>query len=133
MSDNKEYFKVKRGTEKNFGIIFSLFFLLVSLYLFLFDKNSWIITFLIAITFILISIFKPRIFFVPNILWFKFGMLLGRFVAPLVMGVIFFLIMMPVGFLLKIFSKENFNTKNNKVESYWIKRHKKVNTMKDQF
>ena len=133
MSDNKEYFKVKRGTEKNFGIIFSLFFLLVSLYLFLFDKNSWIITFLIAITFILISIFKPRIFFVPNILWFKFGMLLGRFVAPLVMGVIFFLIMMPVGFLLKIFSKKNFNTKNNKVESYWIKRHKKVNTMKDQF
>jgi hypothetical protein len=133
VSDNKEYFKVKRGTEKNFGIIFSLFFLLVSLYLFLFDKNSWIITFLIAITFILISIFKPRIFFVPNILWFKFGMLLGRFVAPLVMGVIFFLIMMPVGFLLKIFSKENFNTKNNKVESYWIKRHKKVNTMKDQF
>lgn len=133
MSDNNEYFKVKRGTEKNFGITFSLFFLLVSLYLFLIDKNFWIISFLISVSFALVSIFKPKIFFVLNILWFKFGMFLGKFIAPLIMGLIFFLIMLPLGFFLKIFSKENFKNKNDKINSYWVKRYKEINTMKDQF
>lgn len=133
MSDNNEYFKVKRGTEKNFGITFSLIFLLFSLYLLLIDKNFWIISFLISISFALVSIFKPRFFFVPNILWFKFGMFLGKFIAPLVMCLIFFLIMLPLGFFLKIFSKDNFKTKNDIINSYWVKRHKEINTMKDQF
>ena len=133
MSDNNEYFKVKRGTEKNFGITFSLFFLLVSLYLFLIDKNFWIISFLISVSFALVSIFKPKIFFVLNILWFKFGMFLGKFIAPLIMGLIFFLIMLPLGFFLKIFSKENFKNKNDKINSYWVKRYKEINTMKAQF
>ena len=59
-------------------------------------------------------------------------MLLGRLIAPLVMLLIFFLVMFPLGLLLKVFNKDNYQ-KNKKVNSFWIKRDKEINTMKDQF
>lgn len=132
MSDNQEYFKINRGTEKNFGITFSVFFFIISSYLFYIDNHLWIIFLLLFIILLLITILKPKLFFVLNILWFKLGMLLGRFIAPLVMLFIFFLIMFPLGLFLKFFNKDFFN-KNKKSNSYWIKRDKEINTMKDQF
>ena len=69
-----------------------------------------------------------------NKLWFKFGKLLGFIVAPIVMGVIFFLIITPTGFIMKMLGKDLLNKKyNNKIKSYWINREKSKSTMKQQF
>ena len=69
-----------------------------------------------------------------NKLWFKFGKLLGFIVAPIVMGVIFFLVITPTGFFMKMLGKDLLNKKyNNKIKSYWINREKSKSTMKQQF
>ena len=132
MSDNQENFKLNRGTEKNFGTTFSIIFFLISSYLYYITNHFWSVFFSLSIILLLITIFKPKLFFLPNILWFKLGMLLGSLIAPLVMLLIFFLVMFPLGLLLKVFNKDNYQ-KNKKVNSFWIKRDKEINTMKDQF
>lgn len=132
MSDNQEYFKINRGSEKNFGTTFSIIFFLISSYLFYITNHFWSVFFSLSIILTLITIFKPKLFFLPNILWFKLGMLLGRLIAPLIMLFIFFLVMFPLGLLLKVFNKDNYK-KNKEVNSFWIKRDKEINTMKDQF
>ena len=68
-----------------------------------------------------------------NILWFKFGKLLGSIVAPIVMGIVFFVVVTPIGFIMKIIGKDLLNNKYNNNKSYWINRDKTKSTMKQQF
>ena len=69
-----------------------------------------------------------------NILWFKFGKLLGSIAAPIVMGFVFFIVITPTGFIMKMFGKDLLNKKyNNKSKSYWMSREKSRGTMKQQF
>ena len=69
-----------------------------------------------------------------NKLWSKFGILLGMIVSPVVMGIVFFLVVTPVGIVLRIMGKDLLNKKINKnIQSYWIKREKNITTMKEQF
>ena len=69
-----------------------------------------------------------------NLLWFKFGKLLGSIVTPIVMGIVFFIVITPTGFIMRIFGKDLLNKKyNNKSKSYWINREKSKGTMKQQF
>ena len=69
-----------------------------------------------------------------NKLWFKFGMILGAIIAPIVMGVVFFLVITPIGIIMRIMGKDLLKKRyDKKKETYWIKRDKPVNTMKKQF
>ena len=69
-----------------------------------------------------------------NKLWFKFGMILGAIIAPIVMGIIFFLVVTPTGFIMNIVGKDLLQKKYDKKKgTYWIKRDKPVGTMKKQF
>ena len=68
-----------------------------------------------------------------NKIWFKFGILLGKFVSPIVLGIIFFFVVTPIGILMKILGKDLLNLKNNNENSYWIKRSEIKSNMKDQF
>ena len=68
-----------------------------------------------------------------NKLWFKFGILLGKIVSPLVMGIIFFLVVTPIGILMKILKKDLLNLKFNNKETYWIEKNEPKSKMKNQF
>ena len=69
-----------------------------------------------------------------NRLWFKFGIILGSIVAPIVMGAVFFLVITPIGLIMSIIGKDLLNKKyEKKKETYWIKRNRSVGTMKRQF
>jgi hypothetical protein len=69
-----------------------------------------------------------------NQLWTRFGLLLGNIVAPIVMGLVFFLVVTPVGIVMRIMGKDLIGKKINKNnKSYWIKREKPIGTMKKQF
>jgi len=68
-----------------------------------------------------------------NKLWFKFGILLGKIVSPLVMGIIFFLVVTPIAFMMRLLKKDLLNLKFNNESSYWIKKTGPKSKMKNQF
>ena len=129
---NKE--KIKIGTEKNFGLVFSIVFLIIAFYpLFQASKiNIWAL--FISIFFLLFTFVYPSIFKIPNFLWFKFGLLLGKIITPIVLMIIYFFVITPTGIILRLFGKNILNMKIDKNQkSYWINRSSDLNSFKNQF
>jgi hypothetical protein len=133
--DNSENFsKIERSSEKSFGIVFAFVFLIISLYPLINARSLNFLALIISIIFFLLAFFRPKMLVFLNILWFKFGMLLGRFIAPIVMFVIYSVAVVPTGLLMRLFNKDLLNKKiDKKVKTYWIKREKPVGSMKNQF
>ena len=90
MFENISHFKIKAGTERNFGLVFAAVFLIISLYPLWFGKNIHLWACIIAFIFFFFAIFLPKALIVPNKLWFKLGSFLGAIVSPIIMGMIFF-------------------------------------------
>ena len=85
------------------------------------------------ILFLILGLLNSKILTPLNKVWFKFGILLGKIVSPIVMGIIFFLVVTPIGLLMRIFKKDLLNLKFNKNNSYWIKKTEPKSKMKNQF
>ena len=124
----------KLPTNKNFCLTFSFVFLIVSVILVLKANNVSIIFFTLSIIFLLLGFANSKILLPLNKIWFKLGLLLGLIVAPMVMFLIFFLLITPIGFIMKnILSINLLNLKkNNNSKSYWVLK-KNSSSMKDQF
>ena len=124
---------IKISSNRSFGIVFFVVFLLVALYP-LFHGNEisvWFLT--VSFIFLILGLINSKILTPLNKLWFKFGLLLGRIVSPLIMGIIFFLIVTPIGLIMRILGKDLLNLKFNKKKSYWIKKDGIKSKMKNQF
>ena len=131
---NKSYFKIKGGTERSFGLVFAAVFTIIGFYPLWYNENIRLWACIIAFIFLFFGIFFPKILIVPNKLWFKLGLLLGAIVAPIVMGIIFFLTVTPIGIIMRLFGKDIINQKIKKTaKSYWIKRKKTASSMENQF
>tara|TARA_B100001245_G_scaffold230535_1_gene210286 strand:+ start:468 stop:872 length:405 start_codon:yes stop_codon:yes gene_type:complete len=134
MSENISYFKVKKSSERNFAFVFAVFFILLGFYFLYYGNNFKLWTFIIAIILFIIGIFVPRLLFLPNKLWFKFGTLIGNIIAPIVMGFLFFFIITPTNMILRLLRKDPLRKKINKsTNTYWIKRKTPEGSMKNQF
>ena len=131
MSEKKS--KIKIGSNKSFGIVFFIFFLIVSLYPIINNNELRLWALLLAFAFLILGIKNSDILTPLNRIWFRLGIVLGKFVSPLVMGLIFFLVVTPTGLLLKVFNKDILNLKKKKNKSYWIYRGNEKNSMKNQF
>ena len=126
--------KIKINSNRSFGIVFFFVFLIISLWPLLNGNPLRVWSIFVAIIFLILGLINSNFLTPLNKLWFKFGKLLGFIVAPIVMGVIFFLIITPTGFIMKMLGKDLLNKKyNNKIKSYWINREKSKSTMKKQF
>ena len=126
--------KIKINSNRSFGIVFFFVFLIISLWPLLNGNPLRVWSIFVAIIFLILGLINSNFLTPLNKLWFKFGKLLGFIVAPIVMGVIFFLIITPTGFIMKMLGKDLLNKKyNNKIKSYWINREKSKSTMKQQF
>ena len=112
----------KIPSEKNFGIVFTIFFLIISFLPLFFNKNINSIFLAISFFFLITTLTIPRYLKPLNLLWFKFGLFLGKYISPVIMGVIFFFLITPISFYLKILGKDILNLKTNKNETYWITR-----------
>jgi len=124
----------ERGTERNFGIVFATVFAIVGGYLYWKSGTVTWWPFVVAAAFAITAIAFPRVLHWPNILWFKFGLLLGRVIGPLVMAVVYLLVMVPLGLLVRLFGKDLLRLKlDAETESYWIKRELPPQPMKNQF
>ena len=124
---------IKISSNRNFGVVFAIFFLIVSIFPLFKNENIRIWAVVIAIIFLILGLLNSSVLSPLNKIWFKFGILLGKIVSPIVLGVIFFFVVTPIGILMKILGKDLLNLKNNNEKSYWIKRSEIKSKMKDQF
>ena len=126
--------KIKIGSNRNFGLVFFFVFLVISLWPLMHDGSIRIWSIIIALIFLILGLTNSNLLTPLNKLWFKFGIALGAVIAPIVMSIIFFLAITPIGLLMKILGKDLLNKKiNKKKNTYWIKRDVPVGTMKRQF
>ena len=124
---------IKIGSNRSFGIVFFVVFLLIAIYPIFKDGNIRIWSFVIAILFLFLGLINSRILTPLNKIWFKIGILLGNVISPIVMSIIFFLVVTPTSFIMKILGKDPLNLKKNTKNSYWIKKQNQNSRMKKQF
>ena len=129
----KKYSKITIGSNRSFGIFFFIIFFLISLYPTLNNENINLYFLSISIVFLILGLLNSKLLNPPNKLWFKFGILLGNLISPIIMGLVYFFVITPIAILLKIFNKDVLNLKQNKKNTYWIHKIKSESTMKDQF
>tara|TARA_B100001248_G_scaffold196771_1_gene151360 strand:+ start:236 stop:625 length:390 start_codon:yes stop_codon:yes gene_type:complete len=125
--------EIKIGSNKSFGIVFFIVFLLVALYPLINNGDLRIWSFIIAIIFLILGLINSKVLTPLNKLWFKFGLLLGRVISPLIMGIIFFLVVTPTALIMRIIGKDLLSLKFNNKKSYWIEKTGPKSKMKDQF
>ena len=125
--------KIKVSSNKSFGIVFSIFFLLISVYPLLNNDPIYYWSLFVSFIFLVLGLMNSKILSPLNLLWFKFGILLGRIISPVVMGIIFFLVVTPISIILKIFGKDVLNLKFNNNKTYWIVKDGPKSNMKKQF
>ena len=123
-----------KENNKGFGILFFIVFLLVGLWPLLKGDNPRMYFFPIAVLFLILGLINSKILTPLNRFWIKFGELLGTIIAPIVMGLVYFIVLTPLSFLIRITGKDLLNVKfSNKVKTYWIKRLKDLGSMDKQF
>ena len=125
--------EIKIGSNKSFGIIFFVVFLLIAAYPLINNGELRIWSLILSLVFLILGILNSKILYPLNKIWFKFGLLLGKIVSPLVMVIIFFLVVTPIGLLMRILNKDLLNLKFNKSKSYWIEKNEQKSKMKNQF
>ena len=125
--------EIKISSNRSFGIVFFIVFLLIALYPLLKGNDLRIWSLVISFVFLALGLINSKILLPLNRLWFKFGLLLGKFVSPLIMGIIFFVVVTPTGIIMRLFKKDLLNLKYNKKESYWINKSGPKSKMKNQF
>ena len=125
--------EIKISSNRSFGIVFFIVFLLISIYPLLNDDHLRIWSLIISIVFLILGLLNSKILFPLNKIWFKFGILLGKIISPLIMGLIFFVVVTPIGLLMRLFNKDLINLKFNKSKSYWIEKNEPKSKMKNQF
>ena len=125
--------EIKIGSNRSFGIVFFVVFLLIALYPLLKDSDLRIWSLVISFIFLILGLINSKILTPLNRLWFKFGLLLGKFISPIIMGIIFFIVVTPIGIIMRLFNKDLLNLKFNKKETYWIDKKGPKSKMKNQF
>ena len=123
----------KISSNRSFGILFSIIFAVIAFWPLksLGEIRVW--SLVVASIFLLLGLINSKLLYPLNFVWVKFGELIGKVVAPLVMALIFFIILTPIGLFLRLIGKDLLNIKLNQNKTYWIKRDKKPGSMKRQF
>ena len=124
---------MKLPTNKNFGIVFFVVFLLIAVYPITYSGDIRIWSLIISFIFIILGLLNSKILTPLNKLWFKFGIFLGKIVSPLIMGVIFFFVITPIGLIMRMLGKDLLNLTQNNNKSYWIEKNGPKSKMKNQF
>jgi len=128
----KNYINNNNKDNITFGTLFFILFLILGLYPLISSDPVRIWSIFLSLLFLIITIIKPNLFTFLNKLWIQFGILLGKIISPIVMGLVFFFVVTPIGILIRILKKDVMGLKIG-ASSYWINREDKVQSMKKQF
>ena len=124
---------IKIGSNRNFGIVFFVVFLLIAIYPVINDGDLRLWSLIISLFFLVLGLINSKILSPFNKLWFKFGIFLGKIISPFVMSIIFFLVVTPIGILMRILKKDLLSLKKNNNKSYWVEKTDQRSKMKNQF
>lgn len=122
-ADRQEYSKIEVGSSRSFAVVFAVVFAIIGAYPLLRggDPRLWALA--IAGAFVVVGVVYPKALQPLNVLWFKFGMLLGRIINPLVMLIIYVVTVVPIGIILRLVGKDLLSLKiDDSTSSYWIVR-----------
>jgi hypothetical protein len=130
--------RTKGSSDRSFGLVFAAFFALVAFAPLLRSPHQprwW--AGIIAMGFAAVALLWPKRLALPNRLWLKFGLLLHAIVSPVVLGLIFYAAIVPVGLLKRVFGTDSLRLKPDRgAKTYWIAREPSDSTlssMKQQF
>ena len=123
----------KISSNRSFGILFSIVFAIIAFWPIINGNPLRLWSIPISVIFLVLGLLNSKLLNPLNIIWVKFGELLGRIIAPIVMAIIYFIIVTPIGLFMRLIGKDLLNIKFSKANTYWIKREKKVSSMKKQF
>ena len=124
---------IKIGSNRSFGIVFFIVFFLISIYPLVNSESIRIWSLIVSLIFLILGAINSKLLSPLNKVWFKFGLLLGRIISPIVMGIIFFLVVTPIALLMRILKKDLLNLKFTKNNTYWIEKSGPKSKMKNQF
>ena len=134
MSEIASHVSTEQSSEKSFGVVFSIVFLIVALYPLITSAGLRIWALVVSIILFLLAFLAPKILVLPNKLWFKFGLLIGSIVAPIVIILVYFVTVVPTGLIMRLLGKDLLKQKLDKnAKSYWIERKEPMGSMKNQF
>ena len=134
MSDHISHIEVRQGSERGFGIVFAVVFGLFGIWPVLSAEPPRLVLIFVAALFLLLAFLAPKLLRIPNKLWLKLGMLIGAVVAPIVMGLVYFVAVLPTGLWIRLRGKDLLSVKIDKsAKSYWIERTEKMQSMRNQF
>ena len=123
-----------KENNKGFGLLFFVVFSVIGLWPLTNGDNPKIIFFVFALIFLILGLINSQILTPLNKAWVKFGELLGRIIAPIVMGVVYFVVLTPISIIVRVFGKDLLKVKfSENIKSYWIKRNKDLGSMDKQF
>mgnify|MGYP001349293328 FL=1 len=125
--------EIKISSNRSFGIVFFVVFLIISLFPIIKGNDLRIWSLILSVIFLVLGLINSNILSPLNKLWFKFGLLLGNFISPIVMGFIFFLVVTPTGLFMRLIGKDLLNLNKQNVKSYWIDKTGPKSKMKNQF
>ena len=125
--------KLKMPTNRNFGIVFFIVFLLIGLFPLIQNKEPRVWSLVISIIFLILGILNSKILTPLNKFWMKFGLFLGNLISPIVMGIIYFGVITPTGIIMRILQKDILSLKKNNKKTYWLERDNVNNNMRNQF
>ena len=128
-----KYKDIKIGSNRSFGIVFFVVFLIIGLWPIINngDIRNWSV--IISAIFLVLGLLNSKVLTPLNKAWFRFGIFLGNFIAPIDMAIVYFLVVTPIGILMKIVKKDLINLKKNNNKSYWIEKNEIKSSMKNQF
>ena len=124
---------IKISSNRSFGIVFFFVFLVIALYPFINSGELRLWSLLISIIFLILGLINSKILTPLNKIWFKFGLLLGKIISPIIMGIIFFCVVTPIGLFMRLLKKDILNLKFSNLNTYWIKKEGPKSKMKNQF
>ena len=124
---------VKISSNRSFGIVFFAVFLIIATYPLIYSGDVRIWSVIISFIFLILGLLNSKILTPLNKLWFKFGIFLGTIISPIIMAIIFFLVVTPIGLIMRLLGKDVLNLKYNKNQSYWIEKNGPKSKMKNQF
>jgi hypothetical protein len=126
--------EVQKGSERSFGVVFYIVLLIVALYTFINYQSIHLWALVVSAVFFLLAFVAPKVLVLPNRFWFKFGILLGSIIAPIVMTLVYFITVLPTGLIMRLLGKDLLKQKLDKnAKSYWIERSEPMGSMKNQF
>ena len=134
MSELISHIHVEKSSTKSFGIVFTIVFFLIALYPLTMSDGIHLWAILVSAIFLLLAFIAPQLLTIPNKLWFKFGILLGSIIAPVMMALVYCIAVLPTGLIMRFLGKDLLKQKQDKnAKSYWIERIEPMGSMKNQF